>query len=78
MEAPDYGVAKEIDCAASVSLMEQEPLFFKDREKPEKGVKWKILSLFVINWKSRKGLCRFLSKVIQFDELIEPKVNQSA
>ena len=75
MEAPDYRAAKEIDCAAcsdgtsGVSLL-------RDRGRRRELSGDFSLPLFVINWKSHKGLCRFLSKVIQFDGLIVPEVNQ--
>lgn len=59
MEAPDYGAAKGIDCVASVSPMERAESVFKEREKQAKGIKWRFLSLFVINWKSHKEPCRF-------------------
>ena len=49
MEAPDYGAAEGIDCAASVSPMEHAESVFKEGEKPEKGIKWRFLSLFVVN-----------------------------
>lgn len=39
MEAPDYGAAKGIDCAASVSPMEHAESVFKEGEKPEKGIR---------------------------------------
>lgn len=59
MEAPDYGAAKGIDCAASIPPMKQAGSVFKEREKQEKGIKWRFLSLFIINWKSHKESCQF-------------------